>query len=35
MIMCQGYLLNTALFGWMSGEQYLDAAEAAFGPRPH
>ena len=31
-IMCQGYLLNSALFGWMSGEQYLDAAERAFGP---
>jgi|tagenome__1003787_1003787.scaffolds.fasta_scaffold20176294_2 AcrR family transcriptional regulator len=30
-IMCQGYLLNTALFGWMTGEEYLDAAERAFG----
>lgn len=29
-IMCQGYLLNSALFGWMSGEEYLDAAEQAF-----
>ena len=38
-IMCQGYLLNSALFGWMSGEDYLDAAEKAFAtptpdPRP-
>ena len=35
-IMCQGYLLNSALFGWMSGEDYLDAAEKAFAtPIPH
>ena len=35
-IMCQGYLLNSTLFGWMSGEQYLEAAELAFAttPRP-
>jgi hypothetical protein len=34
-ILCQGYLLNSALFGWMTGEEYLDAAERAFAtPRP-
>ena len=33
-IMCQGFLANTALFGWMSGEEYLDAAERAFGLPP-
>lgn len=29
-VMCQGYLANSALFGWMSGEEYLAAAEQAF-----
>ena len=33
-VMCQGYLANSALFGWMTGEEYLDAAERAFGPAP-
>jgi AcrR family transcriptional regulator len=33
-VMCQGYLANSALFGWLTGEQYLDAAERAFGPLP-
>jgi AcrR family transcriptional regulator len=33
-IMCQGYLANSALFGWMGGEEYLDAIERAFGPTP-
>jgi len=30
-VMCQGYLANSALFGWMTGEEYLNAAEKAFG----
>lgn len=34
-VMCQGYLTNSALFGWMTGEQYLDAAERAFGLPVH
>lgn len=29
-VMCQGFLANSALFGWMTGEEYLDAAERAF-----
>ena len=29
--MCQGYLANSALFGWMTGEEYLLAVERAFG----
>jgi AcrR family transcriptional regulator len=33
-VMCQGYLANSALFGWMTGEEYLDAAERAFGQPP-
>jgi AcrR family transcriptional regulator len=33
-IMCQGYLANSALFGWMTGEEYLDAAERAFARPP-
>ena len=33
-IMCQGYLANSALFGWMTGEEYLDAAERAFAHPP-
>jgi AcrR family transcriptional regulator len=33
-IMCQGYLANSALFGWLTGEEYLDAAERAFGLPP-
>ena len=33
-VMCQGYLANSALFGWMTGEEYLSAAERAFGPPP-
>jgi AcrR family transcriptional regulator len=32
-VMCQGYLANSALFGWMAGEEYLDAIERAFGPK--
>ncbi|HEY0240334.1 MAG TPA: TetR/AcrR family transcriptional regulator [Friedmanniella sp.] len=34
MIMCQGYLANSALFGWMTGEEYLAAAERAFASTP-
>jgi AcrR family transcriptional regulator len=33
-VMCQGYLANSALFGWMTGEEYLDAAKRAFGAPP-
>ena len=33
-IMCQGFLANSALFGWMTGEEYLEAAARAFGPGP-
>jgi AcrR family transcriptional regulator len=33
--MVQGYFVNTALFGWMTGEEYLDGAERAFGSRLH
>jgi AcrR family transcriptional regulator len=33
-VLCQGYLANSALFGWMGGEEYLDAVERAFGPTP-
>jgi AcrR family transcriptional regulator len=33
-VMCQGFLANSALFGWMTGEEYLDAAERAFGSPP-
>lgn len=33
-IMCQGFLANSALFGWMNGADYLDAAERAFGSPP-
>ena len=29
--MVQGYFANTALFGWLTGEEYLDGAERAFG----
>ena len=29
-VMCQGFLANAALFGWMTGEEYLNAAERAF-----
>ena len=28
--MVQGYFANTALFGWLSGEEFLDGAERAF-----
>jgi AcrR family transcriptional regulator len=31
-VLCQGFLANSALFGWLTGEEYLDAAERAFGP---
>lgn len=30
-VLCQGFLANSALFGWLTGEEYLDAAERAFG----
>ena len=30
MAMVQGYFANTALFGWLTGEEFLDGAERAF-----
>lgn len=30
LIMCQGFLANRSLHGWMSAEEYLDATTAAF-----
>lgn len=33
-VMCQGFLANAALFGWMTGEEYLDAADRAFASPP-
>ncbi|MBB3325086.1 TetR/AcrR family transcriptional regulator [Microlunatus antarcticus] len=35
MAMVQGYFVNTALFGWMTGAEYLDGAERAFGSPLH
>ena len=32
--MVQGWFANTALFGWMTGEEFLAASERAFGPPP-
>ncbi len=32
--MVQGWFANTALFGWLTGQEFLDGAERAFGPSP-
>jgi TetR/AcrR family transcriptional regulator, transcriptional repressor of aconitase len=35
LIMCQGFLANRSLHGWMSAEEYLDAITTAFPSQQH